>query len=493
MTWQQPHREVDLILWAVACAGGVLIWGLPTERIIDSRLRNAFFLSWSGFDVGLIAAISLIDGGARSPFILLLFLTLAFAALFYPRHLVVLIGALNVLACLAVGYLDGDTDHAYLFFFAACLGGTALMCAWQAANHDRQREGLMRASRSDPLTGSLNRRGFGERLDGELDRAERSGRPFALVLLDLDCFKNVNDEHGHAAGDELLIWVARTLEGAVRPMDSVGRLGGDEFAVLLSGAGSAELAEMRERIRAAVGERAPASVGGACFPADGADADEMLSSADAELYAGKDQLSLGRKDLSWATALADAADSRLTSEHSTETALLAAAIAERLGWDQSQIRLLRIAAMLHDVGKVALSEDVLKKPGPLTADERREIEQHPVIGAELVSRIDGMEPIVPWIRHSHEHFDGSGYPDGLAREAIPLASRIMLTADAFDVMRSDRPYRRSLEVEEALAEIGRCSGTQFDPACVEALTEVVAEGWERPARPQPDGLPLAAR
>jgi HD-GYP domain-containing protein (c-di-GMP phosphodiesterase class II) len=100
---------------------------------------------------------------------------------------------------------------------------------------------------------------------------------------------------------------------------------------------------------------------------------------------------------------------------------------------------------------------------------------------------------VPWIRHSHEHFDGSGYPDGLARDAIPLASRIMLTADAFDVMRSDRPYRRSLEVEEALAEIGRCSGTQFDPACVEALTEVVAEGWERPAPPEPDGLPLAAR
>src|SRR5206468_1970999 len=137
------------------------------------------------------------------------------------------------------------------------------------------------------------------------------------------------------------------------------------------------------------------------------DAEEMLSHADGELYAGKRQLTLGRKDLSWAAALAEAVDSRLNGEHSRETSHLAAAIAERLGWEEDQIRLLRIAAMLHDVGKVALSDRVLQKPGPLSDEERREVEQHSVTGAAIVARIEGLEPIVPWIRHSHEHYDGS--------------------------------------------------------------------------------------
>jgi diguanylate cyclase (GGDEF)-like protein/putative nucleotidyltransferase with HDIG domain len=474
LTWDEPNRSLHVALWAFAALAAVVVWILPTERIIASRHRNAFFLAWSALDIALIAMICILDDGVRSPFALLLFLTLAFAALFYPRPLVVLVGAMNVVAFVAIGVLHGEPDRAFLWFFSACLAGTAYMCAWQASNHDRRRAELMHASRSDPLTGLLNRRGFQERLDGELDRAERAGLPFGLVLLDLDCFKQVNDERGHAAGDAVLVQVARRLEAAVRPMDAIGRLGGDEFAVLLAGAGRAELDEMRDRIRAAVCEQASCSVGAAGFPANGADADEMLSHADAELYAGKRQLSLGSKDLSWATALAEAADARLTRGHSQETALLSAAIAERLGWHESEISLLRIAAMLHDIGKVALSERVLQKPEPLTPEERAEVEQHPAIGAALVARIDGMQAVVPWIRHSHEHFDGSGYPDGLAGEAIPPASRIMLVADAFDVMRSDRPYRRARGLEDALAELQACSGTQFDPVCVEALVGIVA-------------------
>jgi HD-GYP domain-containing protein (c-di-GMP phosphodiesterase class II) len=130
-----------------------------------------------------------------------------------------------------------------------------------------------------------------------------------------------------------------------------------------------------------------------------------------------------------------------------------------------------MAAMLHDVGKVSVPDHILRKRGPLTPDEFAEVAKHPEMGAEIIGRIGSLKPIVPWIRHAHEHWDGSGYPDGLSGEAIPLASRILLVADAFDAMTSDRPYRRALSHDEALAELRHQAGTQFDPRCVAILDE----------------------
>jgi diguanylate cyclase (GGDEF)-like protein/putative nucleotidyltransferase with HDIG domain len=475
-TWSEPQRLPIISLWVVALIGAMIISALPAERILSSGRRDLFYFLWSTMDVALIAVIASLDRGARSPFVLLFFLTLVFAATFYPLRLVVSVGVLTVIAFLIVGLAESDASAAYLFFFSTCLAATAYMCVWQARSQERQRDELVRVSRSDPLTGALNRRGFEERLRGELDRAERSGRPFGLVLVDLDGFKRVNDEYGHAAGDELLGWVVQALESGVRPMDAVGRLGGDEFGVLLPGAGRADMDEVLNRIEEKVCPRVPCSIGAARFPIDGSNVEQLLAYADGELYAGKRQLSSENSDLSWATALAETVDARLNAEHSRETARVAAAIAERLGWDDAQVGLLRIASMLHDVGKVAMSDRVLQKPGSLSGEERREVEQHPITGAAIVARINGMEAIVPWIRHSHEHFDGSGYPDGLAGEAIPLASRIMLVADAYDVIRSERPYKRPHGAEAALNELRRCSGTQLDPACVDALSDLVEEG-----------------
>jgi putative nucleotidyltransferase with HDIG domain len=160
------------------------------------------------------------------------------------------------------------------------------------------------------------------------------------------------------------------------------------------------------------------------------------------------------------------------SEHSATVARYAAAIAQQLGWGGADLAYLRVAAMLHDVGKVSLPDEILKKPGPLDEGEYEEVKAHPVIGAEFVNRVDGLSLIAQWVKHSHEHYDGSGYPDGLAGEEIPLASRILLVADAFDAMTSDRPYRSALSHEDALAELRRNSGRQFDPRCVAAFEEV---------------------
>ena len=214
----------------------------------------------------------------------------------------------------------------------------------------------------------------------------------------------------------------------------------------------------------------------ATFPLDGTELDEILRQADNRLYEsrnGRPQAGEGspRERLSWAAALAQAVDMRMDGEHEHSRAVAehAVAIASRLGCEADVIGMLRIAAMLHDVGKVTVPDRILCKPGPLSAQELDEIKGHPSTGADLVARVEGLQQIVPWIRHSHEHFDGSGYPDGLAGEDIPQASRILLVADAFDAMTAARPYRLPLSLGQACDELRSNAGTQFDPACVEAL------------------------
>ena len=478
-TWDGTER-----LALVAIAGGYLAWGmlvrlLPLEKIVHSRSHDFFFLAWSVAEVAVIAGAMTVDGGSDSPLAALLFIPLVVVALTYPPMLVLAVGTLELLAYLMIAINVGGRDDLSLSLFAVSLGITALVCAWQTRIRDAQRDELNRISRADPLTGCLNRRGFLERLEAEVDEAGRTGRSFALVALDLDRFKSVNDSEGHAAGDELLRWTVEKLQESLRAMDSVGRLGGDEFAILVPGAARPEALTLVGRINRVLADRAPSSLGIACYPTDGTDSEELQRHADAELYAAKDgrrvQSAPSRRELSWATALAQAVDTRIAvpDEHSTAVARYAAAIAEELDWRGTELALLRMAAMLHDVGKVGIADSILRKAGPLTEEEFDQMRLAPVTGAELVGRVEGLGAIVPWIYHAHEHIDGSGYPEGLRGDVIPLASRIIAVADAFDAMTTNRPYRAALPREDALAELRRCAGTQFDPACVAALERTI--------------------
>jgi diguanylate cyclase (GGDEF)-like protein len=476
-TWEQPNRPLILGLFGLGLLGGVAVAALPAHRILGSSFEDTFFITWSMFDIAVIAIAVGADGGAKSPFTLLFFLPMVFAAAFYPLPVFLPVGIADVFAFAIVGDAYGHPELAYVAFAAACLAAAAVLCAWQAQNHDRHRERLTLMSRTDPLTGCLNRRGFEERIDAELDGALRSGRTCALVLLDLDNFKTVNDLHGHAAGDELLCWIVNAIERTVRSMDTVGRLGGDEFAVLAPDLTESDALALAERIRNVLSERIAVTTGVACFPVHGTDHDELQRHADSHLYEMKHGLAnnfvAGRRELSWASTLARAVDLRMAvpTEHSALVARHAAGIAQRLGWGGADLAYLRVAAMLHDVGKVSLPDQILRKPGPLDEHEYEEVKLHPVIGAEFVNRVDGLSLIALWVKHSHEHFDGSGYPDGLAGEDIPLASRILLVADAFDAMTSDRPYRAATSHERALEELRRNAGRQFDPRCVVAFEQ----------------------
>src|SRR3954451_4086599 len=482
-TLDGPHRGQLIALFGGMAALGLLMWALPSELIVRSRHRETFFLLWSVAHIALIGALASSDGGAKSPLALLFFLPVSFAALSYPLPSVVVIGAVDVLTFVGAGLLHANPtpDPVHLGFFATCLDMTALLCAWVAHDHDQQREDLAHISRADPLTGCLNRRGFEERLDAEIDSGMRTGRRTALVVLDLDHFKDVNDTRGHEAGDKLLRWVVSSVDEVLRPMDSLGRLGGDEFAILVPGAGPVEGQEVAQRVQDALAVRVGVSTGIASFPADGADREELHRHADADLYAAKHgrkpDTTPGSRELSWAAALARAVDLRMSvpDEHSTVVAHYAAAIAQRIGWAGPELAMLRMAAMLHDVGKGSVPDRIPRKPGPLSLDEYEEIKDHPVAGAEIVAQIDGLQPIVEWIRHSHEHVDGSGYPDGLIGDEIPHASRILLVADAFDAMTSHRPYGAAMPPHIALEELNGNAGKQFDATCVVALEEHLAE------------------
>ena len=491
-TWDLPNRSLVATMFASGMVCAAVVQLLPVKRVVRGRFADAFFLTWSISVITIVAVAVAADGGARSPLAYVFFLPMVFAAVFYPLRLFVFVGAFDMIAFVIVGDLYGHPDPTQVAFIAACLAMSAILCAWQAQNHDRQREGLLRMSRSDPLTGCLNRRGFEERVTTELARARRDDDSVALVLLDLDNFKAVNDMNGHAAGDELLCWVVEGLRRAVRPFDSIGRLGGDEFAILAPGAGESGAEHIATRARKLLSERVAITTGAACYPMHGSNHDDLQRHADRQLYANKhgdaQHFAAGRRELTWAATLARAVDARMATpiEHSTIVARYAAGTAERLGWNGPDLAHLRIAAMLHDIGKVVLPDRILQKPGSLDELEYEEVKRHPETGAELLNRVEGLGQIAEWVRHSHEHYDGTGYPDQLSGEQIPLASRILLVADAYDAITSDRPYRSAQTQEEALAELRRHAGKQFDPRCVDALEEYVADsGIQRPRSRRP--------
>ncbi len=365
----------------------------------------------------------------------------------------------------------------------------------------------MRLALTDPLTGLGNHRSFHERLQRELGRAEQAGGQLSLCLVDIDDFKLINDRFGHPVGDEVLGLVASRL----RQGGESFRLGGDEFAVLLpehdERRAVAVAASIVERVGSLEFEGVgaiTASAGVACYPAAGVGRDELIRLADSALYWAKEdgkntvrayepaplelaelqQLADGPDRAARyraAASLAKAVDARdaYTGSHSERVSELAARIARRLSLDEAQIELTRLAGRLHDLGKLAIPEEILRKPSLLNDAERLVLERHPQIGFHMLESL-GVEPVAEWVLHHHERWDGSGYPSGLRSEEIPLGARVIFVADAFDAMTSERVYRRPLSERDALAELRRCAGTQFDPAVVEAFAEEL--GLSRPLR-----------
>ncbi|HYI81234.1 MAG TPA: HD domain-containing phosphohydrolase [Thermoleophilaceae bacterium] len=344
-------------------------------------------------------------------------------------------------------------------------------------------EELIHQALHDPLTGLGNRRSLLSDLDLGLLEAT-SGRPLVLLLFDLDGFKTYNDTFGHPAGDSLLLRLAKRLDGALEDRASAYRVGGDEFCVL-SHTGVGDHATITRLAAAALAEHGEgfditASYGSVLLPEEAASATEALREADRRMYAHK------RED-GRAPAGRQSADVllRILSErspalgvHLDEVTALCDLVAERLDLSGDDREPLLQAASLHDAGKIAIPDQVLDKPGPLDEQEWTFVRRHPVIGERILSAAPALARAAKLVRSSHEHFDGSGYPDGLAGSRIPLGSRVIAVCDAYSAMLAGRPYRVTRDSAAARAELTRCAGTQFDPRVVEALCDVL-DGRER--------------
>ncbi len=384
--------------------------------------------------------------------------------------------------------------------------GILLLTAASAAMRYRERlerirqrelERLKRAALTDSLSGLGNHRAFEEDLQRDLDHAAETGAELSLALLDLDGLKQTNDAHGHQVGDECIRSVGAALREA-GPGTSAYRIGGDEFALIVHERRAVDTLYLVQHLQthmAASPETRPVSASsGVAESCPTIGRDGLIRRADLALMQAKrshrrcllynealeptlstpDQVAEQRHTDALATALARAVDAKdaYTHSHCETVSELCGLIAQELGMGTLQIGGLRLAGLLHDVGKIGITDTILRKPGPLTDDEFTIMKTHTRLGHAIVSAAE--RPIeAEWILHHHERVDGSGYPDGLAGEQIPLESRIILVADAFEAITADRPYRMHRSADAAMVELERNAGTQFDRDCVAALGRVV--------------------
>jgi diguanylate cyclase (GGDEF)-like protein len=385
---------------------------------------------------------------------------------------------------------------------------------------------------TDPMTGLYNRRHFNEQLSKEIDRFQRHGMPFSYIIIDLDYLKKINDSLGHQFGDAAIKHIANVLKRQVRDVDTAARYGGEEFVILLPITEQKAARAAAERICAAIREKPvegigtiTASIGTSTYPTDAQDRDTLTELADQALYLakhrGRNQVCSVSEDLKPSleqrkeealevqleavtkkTQEFASVDLKLIAEHgilgimgaivkiieakdaydqhrSPRAAEFASKLAQELHLSREHVTIISLSAVLHNMGKIAMPQEILQKKGPLSEEERRIIQQSPSIGAKILEPARHLHRVAAVIEAYHEHWDGSGYPKGLKGEDIPLESRIISLVDAFIAMTSDRPYRQAMSIEQAAEEVKKGAGKEWDPRLVKlflALLKKEARG-----------------
>ena len=493
----------DAAIWALAALGTSAIVSALAMFVLAARLPERL-MSWMLAFGTLLVTAGVVATRDTSAVYALFYVWVGFEAFFFltRRQAIGHIAFVAVAYAAALALAGGDAPDAAARWLMT-LGTVVMAGVLAGALHDRAErliDRLADAARTDALTGLLNRRGFEERIEAELARARRSGRPVTVIVGDLDHFKSINDRFGHRVGDLTLQRFGGVADGVKRRIDDLARIGGEEFALVLPDTDEHGGFLVAERLRRAVrddglADDAPVTVsfGVAGCPRHGTTSEQLLHCADQALYLakqlGRDRSVIFSEEVAESLAggtgedgrhaveqiaavliLAETLDLRDsgTAQHSQTVGLLCEQIGLALELDPEHVERLRLAGVLHDLGKIGVPDHVLGKPGALTESEWAEMRKHPELGARILSGAN-LDDIGTWVLAHHERPDGRGYPYGLTGAAIPLEARILAVADSYEAMTSDRVYRTGMPPEDAIAELQRCAGTQFDAAVVEAF------------------------
>ncbi|HEY8989083.1 MAG TPA: diguanylate cyclase, partial [Candidatus Limnocylindrales bacterium] len=403
---------------------------------------------------------------------------------------------------------DVRRDVVLVTLSAALIAAALLFLIFRSAQGrlTRQTAALVESIRRDPLTGELNHGALVGHLAEEIERSRASGLPLGVALVDIDNFRLLNDNHGHAAGDAALLAVVGLLRDSLPDRVVMGRYGPDEFLLVAPPEVVVELEPALERLRVSLAdlslqfeatERLPVTISaGVCsYPEQGTSVTVLLAAVASTLEEAKasggdaikvagldadDRAASSGFDVLQSLILAVDTKDRYTKRHSEDVARYAIFLARLIDADPELIRTIRVAGLLHDVGKIGIPDQILRKPGKLTETEYGIVKQHVALGDMIVRDLPDIELIRAGIRHHHERWDGAGYLDHLEGEEIPLIARILAVGDAFSAMTTTRPYRKALAVREALTRLEDAAGTQLDERLVRAFVDGIETAADAP-------------
>ena len=508
-----PHPPTFNVTALVAVQVVMTLWALTFLRFAD-RLPMWTVELAPAFGVLQTTAGVIFSGDPLGAYVIFYLWPCLFAFYFLsPRDSVFTVALVAVSYGLVILLMDptpgangdpsaGDLTHQYVLTVGT-LAITGIFITALRVRANRLWTQLSAAARTDMLTGFLNEHGFDEVLGTEIERVRSEGGRVGLLSVSVSGIGMLSKQYGHAAADEVLKEIGRLLDDSTRRIDSVGRIGNSTFAIALpetdEHTGFLLGEQILARLRRAYRERLPcvkASIGVACYPKHASRAEELVAAGAAAAGIGESLGSdrtvvyspdiegvvrnsnpppaEGRENLTTVLSLADVLDFRdpRGNRHAGAVAEYAVSLGRELGLPEQRLQRLRLAGMLHDIGKVGIPDSILEKPGPLSPSEWDQVRRHPEMAARILGAKD-LADIRGWILARHEQPDGHGYPHGLSGDEIPVESRILAVAESFDAMTSDRPYRSAKTRDEAIAELGRYSGVQFDGAVVDAFVRVL--------------------
>lgn len=490
------------------------IWSISTVKKIDFKYINIVQLFENLVFVLFFIIVILCSGKNASDYKFLFLFIIITSTLQQGMKQGMIVACISSTFILTLDLIMGTPNVQVNQYFEndLILAGVFILTAWPLGfyvkienEHIRKLEGF---ANKDGLTGLYNHRFFYDALDGIMKVCEKENKPVAMMFMDIDYFKNYNDLYGHQKGDEVLKSIGLILRNRFRKDDIVARYGGEEFAIILPNTSEVDATQLAEELRSKIektyfhGEenqpngKLTVSIGVSIYPDKAKNAIELFKSADDALYRAKffeknkvetytsilDELKIDIEDehidmitsIKTLISVINAKD-KYTYGHVERVVIYSKLLADKLKLNEKNKKHLIYGAYMHDVGKINIPKEILNKNMPLTSEEWEIMKQHSLNGVEIIKSVESLKEIIPLILHHHERYDGNGYPDNLKGDNIPYLVRMLTVVDCFDAMTSSRPYNKRKTYEEAIDELKRCSGTQFDKDIVDAFIQVIME------------------